>query len=197
MAQQHLSQHGSTKEAFEVKGKEFGFHHGSEKFVPIFSIRLEYPLKVESVGQGSRKRFVKTGSNHHMEVFRCTNARGDEKWRSCVLSTLEAFHRQKEHLPVVRKEDAEGNELAMALHIGDMLLLEIDGQTQLCRVQKMAQSGVITLRLHSDARKEKGKQHGEISKTAETLRKANARKVYVSVLGKLKGQENEPPSHRN
>ena len=85
----------------------------------------------------------------------------------------------------MNKVDQDGNALLMALHINDIVKMVHNGDENYFRVQKMAQSGAITFRMHSDARTEKGVANGEISKSAESLRKSNAELVRVNAIGKL------------
>ena len=198
LALAHLAKYDSYRQAFVEYADAFGMVGKNGQFTPVRSVRLEYPLKVQRIGFGNRVRHIKTGGNHHVEIFSTSDKKGRIKWRGEVISTLHATQRRKDKLPLVSKNDSNGNPLVMALHINDMLLVDIEGQSTLCRVQKMSQKAagnvVITLRKNSDASMDRAT---EINKSPESLRNINARQVYVDVLGTLKGLSNEQTHNRN
>ncbi len=186
LALRRLASFGSMAKAFNDPENPFGIPTKTGDVTPINSVRLLYRLNVKPIGTGARKRHVKTGSNHHAAIYKYTATNGAEKWRCDVVSVLDAKHRQKLCDPIVQPTDANGNNLVMSLHINDMLRMEHNGIFDYFRVQKMTQSGVITLRHHQDARTAKGPANGEISKSAESLRKSGAVAINVNVLGRVK-----------
>lgn len=186
MAKSRLGQQTNLAKAFDDPDKPFGFISKKGDFIPIESVRLKYNLRVRTVSKGARQRNIKTGSNHHVAIYRVIDNKGREKWRCDVVSTLDAKLRNRENQPVVQQQDADGNELVMALHINDIVFMEHKGEENYYRIQKMTHTGEITCRLHTDARTEKGVANGEISKSAESLRKSGVVLVNVNAIGKVR-----------
>lgn len=183
MAMAHFNRAGSIQKAFGDEENPFGFQTKKGQFVPVRSVRITDSRSVVPVGKGKRQRYVKTGSNHHVAIYQKTKPNGKPYWEGDVVSTLDARIRKKEQQRLVRQSDDAGNPLVMTLHINDMLEMN-DGQgREVFRVQKLS-AGKITLRHHCDARTAAGKHQGEITKSADKLRQANAVIIYPNVLGR-------------
>lgn len=183
LAKQHLAAHGSMKAAFGQEPTIFHMPTKNGGTVPVVKARLQYPLNVEAVAKGSRKRHVKTGSNHHMAIYRTTNAQGEEKWIGKVVTTLQAAQRKVNKEPIIDTAGSEGEIFHIVLHINDMVEMEHNGKRLICYLQKMDQSSRAIFRPHNDAT-EKADRTFQISKTPETMRKSNLKLLQVDALGK-------------
>ena len=190
MAIAHFKKSGSIQQAFGDETNPFGFHTKKGGFVPIHSVRITDSRTAVPVGKGVRQRHVKTGSNHHVAIYQKTKANGKPYWEGDVVSTLDAKIRQKEKVDLVKKADPEGNPLVMLLHINDMVEMDEGSTREVFRVQKLS-AGKITLRHHCDARSAAGKQNGEITKSADKLRQANANIIYPNVLGYYQNEQTD------
>ncbi|OOZ39137.1 type II CRISPR RNA-guided endonuclease Cas9 [Solemya pervernicosa gill symbiont] len=183
-AKAHLANHGDMKSAFGQIPTTFTIPSKSGSRVPVNKVRLSYPLNVEAVGKGPRKRHVKTGSNHHMAIYRSTNTKGEEKWLGRVVTTLQGAQRKVNGEPLIDIEGAEGEQFHIALHINDMVELEHKGERIICYLQMMMQRGEVIFRPHTDATV-KADRTFQISKRPETMRKSGLRLLQVDAIGKL------------
>ncbi len=184
LAKEHLAKHGDMKTAFGQNPTTFYIPCKNGSSIPVNKVRLQYPLNVEEIAVGKRKRHVKTGSNHHMAIFCTQNNKGKEKWIGKVVTTLEAAQRRVNGGPIIDTVGKGGETFHMALHINDMVEMEHDGRRIICYLQKMGQNGQVFFRPHNDAT-EKAERTFQISKTPETMRKSGLRLLEVDVLGKF------------
>ena len=183
-AKAHLAELGNMKTAFCQVPTNFHIHTRNGTCVPIKRVRLQYPLNVDEVATGKRKRHVKTGSNHHMAIYRTQNAKGEDKWIGKVVTTLQAAQRKANGEPIIDTVGDEGENFHIALHINDMVEMTHKNEKIICYVQQIWQSGVVMFRPHNDAT-EKADRTVQISKTPETMRKSNMRLLQVDALGKF------------
>jgi CRISPR-associated endonuclease Csn1 len=183
--------------------------------VPIHTVRIEAAIDGPTLladAHGLPYRAVKTGSNHHVEIYETADKKGRAVLRAKVVSLFEAQRRaacetarlkaargklgrplteiEQTMPPVIQTNHGEGTRFVMWLANGDSVLLNgADGQERLCTVQKMSATDNFVyacFRLATDAT--------ERSKTPEFARivssgawtAANVRKVEVGPLGQVR-----------
>lgn len=70
----------------------------------IHKVRVRANVKTFPIGSGPTERHVKSGSNHHMEIFEVTDAKGCVKWKDRIVDMYTATQRLKNRQPVVNRE---------------------------------------------------------------------------------------------
>ena len=103
--------------------------------------------------QGKVFRWMAYGNTHHVEIIR-HQATG--KYEGRFVTAMEAAHRARgingSKRPVIQTDHGEAYEFVMALHINDLVSVEVDGKRQFYRVQKLKQdSSQLELRRHTAA----------------------------------------------
>jgi CRISPR-associated endonuclease Csn1 len=164
--------------------------------IPIRKVRIKETVKTRALGQGSTTRYVRTGSNHHVEVFAEIGPNGSEmKWDSPgVITMLEACERLKKRQPVVQRQldpPCELWEFRFSVATGEVLdCYTGPDKRELLVVRSISQeekTGSIKINLVrvTDARKKNEiiRSKSWITKSPNELRKMKARKVIVSPLG--------------
>jgi CRISPR-associated endonuclease Csn1 len=158
--------------------------------IPIRRVRIRKALTTVPVGDGPRRRNVALNNNHHMEVIATLDEQGREiRWDGVPVSLLEAMERRRKGLPVVEKKHGPEEEARFKFSLMGKDTIE---------VRKGERSGIHVVRtIRSDGRVELARVNdarlkGEMIKakdwwspTLERLRKDQARKVVVDVLGKV------------
>ncbi|HVZ61594.1 MAG TPA: hypothetical protein VG892_12490, partial [Terriglobales bacterium] len=165
--------------------------------VPIRKVRIRVPGTVETVGEGSRERYISTGNNHHIAIFSTKDKKGRPIWESPgVVSRLDAMRRRRRGEPIVENKlpGSEDAEFVFSLMGGDMV--EMDDLTSKTRnlfvIRTMSEfaGGRIQLSFvrHTDARlkAEIIKAEDWLRIGVDGLRERNCRKVVVDVLGRLR-----------
>ena len=160
--------------------------------IPIHKVRIRVNVHPSAVGSGSKLRFVALKANHHMEIIALLNKDGNEtEWEGHLVSTFEASRRFSNHEPIIQRDHGPNAKFKFSLSGGEYLeLCDENGGRRLVRVTVIS-GNKVEFRLHTDARpnklmrdKEKGGRAG-LSLTADSLRKAKARKVVVDPLGNV------------
>jgi len=156
----------------------------SKKKIPIKKVRISEVLgnaKGIRDKQGKIYRYVKPGSNHHIEIFEYTNKKGKVKRDGKVITMFDAIQRSQRGEPVVKRDYGDGGQFIRSLGINEMFLMDTgEGNTELYRVQKISQNGQIFFRPHTfggDLKKQKA-----ISKVPNQLK---GHKVTVDVIGRI------------
>ncbi len=154
--------------------------------VPIKRVRIttteKSAIPVRSI-KGKPAKFVKTGGNHHMEVYE----KPDGTWTGRCVSRFEACERLRRGEPVVCRDPGDALTFKMSLCINDMVELTDPetGEMRLYRVQKTSSGDhMVTLRLHTAARIGEKETEGP-SDSVNVLRKWNMNKVTVDPLGRI------------
>ena len=152
--------------------------------VPIRKVRmLEESDTFQKIRPGG---FVKLGSNHHI-VYRKNTASPNAPWEGKVVTMLEAAQRVKQKLPIVDRSDRDDQRFIMSLSIGEMFLIEENGEEKLCVVRKIDQrSRRVNYKLHADARPAKLIDADNLYLSPSKMRRVNARKVTVDLLGTIR-----------
>ena len=166
---------------------------GEEKEIIKFVRVAEIINKASIISLNKGNKTVKTGSNHHVEIFRTVNAEGEIKKRGRFISMFEAARRAVQRKPVIDKNPDkhwQGEwKFWMALSINDIIQFpEDDKRVDLklglpfYRVQKMThRGGIIRFRHHSISSVEDDKQ-GHIQKAVNSL-PDKVQKIEIGPLG--------------
>jgi CRISPR-associated endonuclease Csn1 len=121
--------------------------------------------------------YADSGENHHITVFRNV----DNKIEYEVVSLFEAARRLSRHEPVIRRNRSDGAQFLMSLTKGDTVEYPSGDMKGLWVVQSIWSSGQIVFWLTTDA---DGKS--VTRPTAASLIKANAHKVSVDPIGRVR-----------
>ncbi len=157
--------------------------------IPIRSVRVREVLTTAQVGSGIRARQVAPKNNHHLEIVAEVDEAGNEiRWDGVPVNLLEAYERHRQGASVVKRDYADGTRFKFSLMGGDTVEVPGGEETGLYVVRTIrADDGRIELARINDARlkDEIKKSGGWWTVTMDKLRKAQARKVLVDVLGKV------------
>jgi CRISPR-associated endonuclease Csn1 len=129
--------------------------------------------------QGKPYRHVIGGNNFCAEIWCPTKGKKAGKWQCEVIQAY--YANQKDFIPQWRQDNPTAYKV-MRLQINDMLAIDKDNHRTICRIQKMNAKGMIVLRQHNDA---SNIEKIQINTTASSLQKYNARKIFVSPIGKI------------
>jgi CRISPR-associated endonuclease Csn1 len=156
----------------------------SDKQIPIKKVRIRdvmnnaIPLCDKT---GRPYRAVKSGSNHHIEIFEHIDKKGQTRRDGHVITTFEAVQRRLRGEFVVKRDYHDGKKFVCSAAINEAFMLRLDdGREELFRVQKISSNQQVFFRHHTfsgDLQKSKG-----ISKKPNTL---IGRKVSVDPLGRI------------
>jgi CRISPR-associated endonuclease Csn1 len=166
--------------------------------IPIHKARVWQEVTTVEIGRGPRRRNVKTGGNHHLEIFEVRGKKGRTQWEGRIVTTLEAMHRRRARQPIVRREDGDGNRLVFSLAIGEAVELTLNktvgppkrlrrpGERVIAVVRKLSQTQYM-FKLHYDARMatEQDPQNFYAS-GAKSLRKMEPKKLILTILGEAR-----------
>ena len=157
--------------------------------IPIHSARIRVYESTTPVGAGARQRWVKLGSNHHLEILETTDRKGQPRWEGVVVSTYEAMRRLRADQPVVQRDHGDGKRFVCSLAGGEIIELDEENGTRgLYVVRTVRTDNRIEFVAITDARKKEDIKKAGAWMTAmlEPLRKRNCRKVSVTPLGELR-----------
>lgn len=160
--------------------------------IPIRKVRVNESVTTKQIGGGRSARHVKTGGNHHLEIFADRGSNGQVKrWDTPgKVTMMEAYERQRKHQPVVNKQWRDPWEFVFSL--ADREVLECDdgpGKRRLLVVRGISEEKTGSVKIEiapiNDARqKDKIKKSKQwITKSPNELRKWNACKVVLNPLG--------------
>ncbi|MGQ9652286.1 MAG: type II CRISPR RNA-guided endonuclease Cas9, partial [Phycisphaerae bacterium] len=155
---------------------------------PIRKARICKSANIVSIGQGPRQRYVAPGSNHHMVIVADIDANGQEtRWEGHLVSRLEAVERHRRGEPVVKRDWGTGKRFRFTLAPGDMFtIVDGGGRRVLCVVRSISEGRVEFVRATDARLKADIKKAREwLSRTPDSLREAECRKVIVSYLGEI------------
>ncbi|MCK4376211.1 MAG: hypothetical protein KAX19_12810, partial [Candidatus Brocadiae bacterium] len=162
---------------------------------PIRKVRIKERASVIAVGQGPRRRYVKPGSNHHIEILECKDRRGRTKWEGRLVSRYDAVQRLKAGKPVIRRDHGPEKRFLFSLAGGETIEIDqADGTRGLyiirtiTTVRQAGRQYPRTYYVHlNDARRIKQIPAGQWrSSLIEPLRKLDCRKVVVTPLGEVR-----------
>jgi CRISPR-associated endonuclease Csn1 len=168
----------------------------------IRSARIERVQTVQAIGKGARERFVKLGSNHHLEVFAVLDKDGNEtKWEGRLVSTYEAMQRLRakndgKESVIVQRDHGEGTRFKFSLSSGDVIELDDGDGRRVCVVRTVSQEGelngrrrapVVAFVAMTDSRLKKDIKAAKAwgVNPINTFRKYGCRKVVISPIGEV------------
>jgi CRISPR-associated endonuclease Csn1 len=163
------------------------------RIIPIKKVRVNERVTTKQIGEGRSARYVKTGGNHHLEIFAEQGPDGHVKrWDTPgVVTMMDAYERQRTNQPITNKQISESWEFVFSL--SDREVLECDygrGNRRLFVVRAISEeerTGSVKIEIApiNDARqKDKIKKSKQwITKSPNELRKWKARKVVLNPLG--------------
>jgi CRISPR-associated endonuclease Csn1 len=160
----------------------------SGRRIPIKRVRVKVSVQPVPIGVSPRQRYVKLGSNHHIEVFAGTDKRGREQWKGEVVSMFNAYQRLRKHCSVVDPEK-RGN-LVFSLAPGECVKFDdgpFKGQVFVTRGVTLEGGGRVFLVPINDARKKEEIVASKLYRRefVSTLRRWKTRKIIVSPLGEV------------
>ena len=122
--------------------------------------------------------WVKTGSTHHISVYRLSNGKGAYE----VVSLLEARKRLARKQPIINKTHPEhGGELVMSLSKGDLVYFpEGEKGEHYFKFLTCSQEGQMYFAKHNDA-----KDHRSVSKMPSSLIESRAEKLSIDPVGRI------------
>lgn len=183
---------GEPKKVFADPGNHPYLTAKDGRRIFIHKARIRKAVAVIPLGKSANPRYAAPGSNHHMEIFAVLDEQGKEKkWEAETVSLMAAAQRVRIGTRVVQRDHGPCTQFKFSLSGGEYLELDDgNGGRRLVRVTVIS-GKKVEFRLHTDARpnklmrdKEKGGRAG-LSLTADSLRKAKARKVVIDPLGNI------------
>lgn len=198
----------AVRKAVESKLAELGVSEPSKAFkdpanlpylttrdgrrVPIRKVRIRVKTTIKRIGDGASARNIKTGSNHHVEIFEVTDKKGNPKWEGRVVTTIEAMTRRRNSQPVIDRTHPDGGKFLFSLCGGDVIALKEDeGDNERLFVVRTIKKSSGNARLEyvsiTDARKKEQiiSNKNWYSGMMEPLRKKGCRKMNVTPLGEV------------
>ncbi|MCD6357006.1 MAG: hypothetical protein J7L75_00320, partial [Thermoproteales archaeon] len=157
--------------------------------IPIHRVRIRKYDTTFKIGKGPKERHVVTGKNHHIEIFKYKDEKGNEKWDGYVVSLYEAKNRLRSGKPVINRNFGEGKKFVFSLAPGEYFIMRDEtGDFSLYRVTSVSEfhtgTKQIEFRLHTDARPSPPREGR--TKTPDKLGQAEAKKVTVTPLGEIR-----------
>ena len=178
---------GTPDKAFKDKANHPYFKTKDGRIIPIHKVRIRTTDKPMIVGCGSKQRYVKTHSNHHMEIVAVLDKNGKEKkWEGHIVSMFKAAQRHREEdEPIIRRDHGEGKRFKFSLAKDEHVEMEHQpGERALYRVDGISNEE-IEFHLHTDARPVKMAGRKRVRPSPGRLLKAIARKVTIDPLGNV------------
>jgi CRISPR-associated endonuclease Csn1 len=117
---------GEPKRVFNKDTLPYLVQHlnGSERRVPIRSVRVRRYSTTFQVGQGARARHVVAATNHHMEIIESTNKNGATVWKDAIVDQYTAMRRHHRREPLVQRDHGPGTRFVFSLSSGDIIQLD-------------------------------------------------------------------------
>lgn len=132
-------------------------------------------------------RLLKSGGNHHIEVWEARDKKGRVTWKGRAVTLYEAYQRVKAGQPVVQRDHGPGTKFKFTLAVGDTIELTEGGKPklyQVCSVWKVAPGSCrVQFKPHNDATQSRGP-----ALLLNPLRTMGCKKVEVPPQGEKPGQ---------
>jgi hypothetical protein len=196
-----LAEVGGNPKAFEKPENLPNLVGASGKTIPIRRVRIRQTKAPKHVATGSRERFVDSAGIHHAALFVVRDTARKETWISEVVQTTDVYDRcprrdkrrgrPKNHIygaAVARVNSAYPEaEFLFSLMKDDTVEMDFKGERAIFRVKKFYANGQIWFTSANNAQQDADqmKQKTTWSKSPNTLRPLNPRKVVVDLLGKV------------
>ena len=163
--------------------------------IPIHSVRIAVKGKPCRLGTSEPAKYVKTGDNHHLEVFEISTAQSP-KWEGRIVTRLEAIARAtaKPKRVVIDRTHPSGGRFLFSLAQGESVRMTHDGEGEgIFRVTVISRDErghiSVELRRNEDAipdTRARKMQDVRIRKTPGSLQKCGAVKVMITPLGEVR-----------
>jgi len=192
---EHLEQYGGDpKKAF---AEDVTVFHCDGK-TPIKRVRvLQSKTTLNKLGnskfavrdrQGKAFKWVAYGNMHHLEIVQDIQ---NEKVSGVFVTMMEAAKRAKgiviNKQPLVQTDHGAQIEFLMALHINDLVSLEVEGKRKFYRVQTLeSETNRVMLRLHTASNLDNPSQKLHLTINNELLSKWHLKIEKINAIGKLK-----------
>lgn len=157
----------------------------------IKKARVRETATLDSLRELPGSRYVEPNSIHHVALF-VVQENGAERWEGEFVDIMQAYERRRGGQPVVNRilnidQDAEASFL-FSLMKGDTVEMDYNGGRRVCRVKKFYSSGQIWFTEVNNAQSDEDQKKFNTawSKRPNTLKAANARKVVVDALGRIR-----------
>ncbi|MEL6897605.1 MAG: type II CRISPR RNA-guided endonuclease Cas9, partial [Planctomycetota bacterium] len=177
------------KDTFKDNSTLPALHGKNGRSTTIRRVKIRKSARPIQVSSGPNSRYVAPGANHHMTVIAQLDKDGKEKkWFGEITSRFEANERQRQGLPIVRRDFPEDQRFKFSLCGGDHVLLDRGNGDELCRVVVIS-GNKLEFVFHSNANPTnvRKKVPGErIYSSVSKLQAIKARKVDVSPLGEIR-----------
>lgn len=196
-----LAEVGGNPKAFEKPENLPHLIAANGKTIPIRRVRIRQTKDPKNVAMGSRERFVDSAGIHHVALFVVRDATRKETWISEVVQTTDVYDRcprrdkrkgrPKNHVygAAVSRVSSEypEAEFLFSLMKDDTVEMDFKGGRAIFRVKKFYANGQIWFTSVNNAQQDADqmKQKTTWSKSPNTLRPLNPRKVVVDLLGKV------------
>jgi CRISPR-associated endonuclease Csn1 len=157
----------------------------------IKSVRICRNQNVTTVGKGPKQRNVVLGNNHHIEIVAVLDEKGNEtKWEGHIVSLYEAYRRKKQGEPIIRKDFGERKLFKFSLSRGDYIEIENNGKIDIYVIRKLSNINPKLCQIFyikpNDARIKKEIKQSGLSKTSESLRKSDCKKLTITPFGEVR-----------
>jgi len=172
---------GDTKEPELLKRKT------RKGWIPVKKVRFKENLQTIPIGRYERtKRYVKPGSNHHMEIYAILDSDGREtKWEADVVTMFEAYRRLKDKEPVIKRDHGPNTRFKWSLALRDAFMFKDQGPYIVYGLSKGKKDNIeITAYLHTCT----GRKNAEEEKKRRITSPKDLQKIckiQVDVLGRI------------
>jgi CRISPR-associated endonuclease Csn1 len=185
---------GDPKKAFKDPGTHPFIETKRGRRIAIHAVRIGVNKRAEPIGRGVRERWVLSGSNHHVEVFKLPDRNSKPQWVGRVVSSREAMGRlaQNPRRPVIvdRSLPPGAERFLFSLAGGDMVRVKDDcGKPALYVIRSVwdTPSGVrIRWARHNDARKDADIERAGREPMLSVLARRECQKVILNPLGEVR-----------
>ena len=144
---------GYRKGMFSEEANHPYIRAGDGRLIPIHKARIRVNVSARLLGKACSPRYVKTDTNHHIEIIALLDDSGnDNRWTDKIVDLREAASRANSNQPVVQREHGPGKAFRFSLAKNEYVEMEYDrGNVALYRVVGISE-GDIEFHLHTDVR---------------------------------------------
>lgn len=186
----HIEKHGSSKAAF-AEGFRL-YHKDGKTLIKRVRVLQSKATKVKL----SENKFAITdqcdnafkwhayGNTHHVEIFRHTTKEG--KFDTDFVPAMEAQKRVNSKQAIINKVHSSSDYVfLMALHVNDLVTIQIEGKEKIYRVQKLDMvNSKIAIRLQTAANL-KNRCEGMEKSAISLIKDFKMRPIKVNAIGKV------------
>ncbi len=162
---------------------------GDGRINTIKKVRIRRSDNPMSIGNGTKKRFVNAGDNHHMEIVAELDDDGNEiKWKGIIVSRFDAISRHSHGEPVIQTNHLPDGIFKFSIRKGEYLMMNDDKDIRTIYRTLSVSERVLEFIEHTDARPSTTRRKikgARITASVDAVRKRQARKVTVCPLGSV------------